>query len=131
MASELRVNTLKDASGNNSIATSFVAGGSAKVWIDAAQDLASISDSFNISSLDDDGTGDGGLNYTNNFGSANYCPKISSDDRGATIGSSQGDFTNGTKTASGVDFEVYFITADNNRTNFDMAPFITIHGDLA
>ena len=131
MASELRVNTLKDASGNNSIATSFVAQGSAKVWIDAAQDLASIADSFNISSLDDDGTGDGGLNYTNNFGSANYCPKISSDDRGATIGSSQGDFTNGTKTASGVDFEVYFITADNNRTNFDMAPFITIHGDLA
>ena len=32
MASELRVNTLKDASGNNSIATSFVAGGSAKSW---------------------------------------------------------------------------------------------------
>ena len=30
MASELRVNTLKDASGNNSIATSFVANGSAK-----------------------------------------------------------------------------------------------------
>ena len=30
MASELRVNTLKDASGNNSIATSFVASGSAK-----------------------------------------------------------------------------------------------------
>ena len=30
MASELRVNTLKDASGNNSIATSFVAGGSAR-----------------------------------------------------------------------------------------------------
>ena len=34
MASELRVNTLKDASGNNSIATSFVAGGSAKhFWV--------------------------------------------------------------------------------------------------
>jgi hypothetical protein len=33
MASELRVNTLKDASGNNSIATSFVAGGSAKAWV--------------------------------------------------------------------------------------------------
>ena len=32
MASELRVNTLKDAAGNNSIATSFVAGGSAKAW---------------------------------------------------------------------------------------------------
>ena len=33
MASELRVNTLKDASGNNSIATSFVAQGSAKAWV--------------------------------------------------------------------------------------------------
>ena len=32
MASELRVNTLKDAAGNNSIATSFVAGGSAGHW---------------------------------------------------------------------------------------------------
>ena len=131
MASELRVNTLKDASGNNSVATSVVFNGTAKVWIDVAQDFASIADSYNVSSLDDDGTGDGGLNYTNNFGSANYCPKISSDDRGATIGSSQGDFTNGTKAAAGVDFEVYYITADNNRTNYDMAPFITIHGDLA
>ena len=32
MASILRVNTLTDASSNNSIATSFVAGGSAKAW---------------------------------------------------------------------------------------------------
>ena len=33
MASELRVNTLKDASGNNSVATSTVARGSAKAWV--------------------------------------------------------------------------------------------------
>ena len=32
MASELRVNTLKDASGNNSVATSVVIAGSAKAW---------------------------------------------------------------------------------------------------
>ena len=32
MASELRVNTLKDASGNNSIATSVVFNGTAKAW---------------------------------------------------------------------------------------------------
>ena len=37
MASILRVNTLTDASSNNSIATSFVAGGSAKAWIDHTQ----------------------------------------------------------------------------------------------
>jgi len=32
MASELRVNTLKDASGNNSVATSVVSNGSLKAW---------------------------------------------------------------------------------------------------
>ncbi len=57
MASELRVNTLKDASGNNSIATSFVASGSAKAWV-AATLAAVIYDSFNISSNTDEGTGD-------------------------------------------------------------------------
>ena len=109
MASELRVNTLKDASGNNSVATSVVFNGTAKVWIDVAQDFASIADSYNVSSLDDDGTGDGGLNYTSNFGSANYVPSISTDDRGASTGSSQGDFTNGTKAAGGIDIEVYYL----------------------
>ena len=33
MASELRVNTLKDASGNNSVGMSYVAEGSAKQWV--------------------------------------------------------------------------------------------------
>ena len=53
MASELRVNTLKDASGNNSIATSFVAGGSAKAWsiYDQVNDVTD--DSLNISSMTD------------------------------------------------------------------------------
>ena len=37
MASELRVNTLKDASGNNSIATSFVANGSVKMGLPCNQ----------------------------------------------------------------------------------------------
>ena len=57
MASELRVNTLKDASGNNSIATSFVAGGSAKAYI-RFNAGTSINGSFNVASLTDDGTGD-------------------------------------------------------------------------
>ena len=64
MASELRVNTLKDASGNNSIATSFVAGGSAKVTI-AANDDAVLFKSFNVSSGVDEATGDYKYNLTN------------------------------------------------------------------
>jgi len=71
MASELRVNTLKDASGNNSIATSFVAEGSAKAWAnhDAS---ASLDDSFNTSSISDTGTGHYGLNFSSNMNNAHY-----------------------------------------------------------
>jgi len=58
MASELRVNTLKDAAGNNSIATSFVANGSAKAWINfTGVSTTAIRDSFNISSITDENTG--------------------------------------------------------------------------
>ena len=72
MASELRVNTLKDASGNNSIATSFVAGGSAKAWGHFEGSDATLDDSFNTSSLTDNGTGDFSANFTNSMDSANY-----------------------------------------------------------
>ena len=70
MASELRVNTLKDASGNNSVATSTVAEGSPKFWVayDATGD--SIVGSFNHASLTDVGTGEHAFSFTNNFGSA-------------------------------------------------------------
>ena len=79
MASELRVNTLKDASGNNSIATSFVANGSAKAWVnfdgsavDGTADLTGVNDSFNISSLVDNDTGEHTVNIDSDMGNTNY-----------------------------------------------------------
>ena len=71
MASELRVTTLKDASGNNSIATSFVAGGSAKVHV-LSNAGAAASASLNVSGMTDNGTGDYTTSFSNAFGSANY-----------------------------------------------------------
>ena len=126
--STLKADTIQSTGGGAATLTKQSA---AKFFIDVSQDFSTIQASLNISSLDDDGTGDGGLNYTNNFSSANYAPSISTDDRGATSGSSQGDFTNGTKAASGVDFEVYYVFSTSNRTNYDMAPYLTGHGDLA
>jgi len=73
MASELRVNTLKDASGNNSIATSFVAGGSAKAWANIdGSGTVSIRDSLNTSGLTDSGTGDYQTAFSTSFGNENY-----------------------------------------------------------
>ena len=54
MASELRVNTLKDASGNNSVATSVVASGSAKASLNYKGTATnSVRYSFNVSSVTD------------------------------------------------------------------------------
>ena len=129
MTSVLNVDTIAAKDGTSPVGLTKQS--AAKFFIDVSQNFSTIEASLNISSLDDDGTGDGGLNYTNSFSSANYAPSISTDDRGATSGSSQGDFTNGTKAAGGVDFEVYYVFSTSNRTNYDMAPYLTGHGDLA
>tara|TARA_B100000497_G_C7468520_1_gene288848 strand:+ start:270 stop:665 length:396 start_codon:yes stop_codon:yes gene_type:complete len=73
MASELRVNTLKDAAGNNSIATSFVAGGSAKAWFNYnGSGTIAYRDSFNCASLTDHATGDHSVNFTSSMTSDDY-----------------------------------------------------------
>ena len=76
MASELRVNTLKDASGNNSVATSVVFSGTPKSWVNFDQNNASstaeIRQSFNTSGITDEGTGLSAVSYTNNFNYADY-----------------------------------------------------------
>ena len=58
-----------------SIDTSFILNGVNKVWftlgMDAVQD-----DSFNCSSVDDDGTGDFGIHFTNAFSNALYSSAV-------------------------------------------------------
>ena len=71
MASELRVNTLKDASGNNSVGMSYVANGSAKVLSRLDTYTPSNSPSFNVTSSTDNGTGDMTLSFTSSFSGAN------------------------------------------------------------
>ena len=71
MASELRVNTLKDAAGNNSIATSVVANGSAKQWAKFTV-AAALNDSLNTSSITDSAVGNFEVNFSSAMGNANY-----------------------------------------------------------
>ena len=73
MASELRVNTLKDAAGNNSIGMSYVAEGSAKVWINFnGTGTIATRDSFNVTSITDGGTGLYTVTIANDMGNVNY-----------------------------------------------------------
>jgi len=102
MASELRVNTLKDASGNNSVGMAYVAGGSAKVWsnLNGTGTIAA-RDSFSITSYTDNGTGDYTHTFTNAMGNANYCWLLTVDFEAGTAknGNIGGDSSSQTTTA--------------------------------
>ena len=134
MASELRVNTLKDASGNNSIATSFVAGGSTKAWthLNGTGTIA-IQDSFNTSSATDRNTGRYEFNRTNNMVNRLYtcsgsCSLTNGDASSAYVTDSfadyqvQGPFSTSASTSgvyTGGNFVDYAYVANN------------VNGDLA
>jgi hypothetical protein len=131
MASELRVNTLKDASGNNSIATSFVASGSAKAWANFnGTGTIAVNDSQNTSSAVDNGTGD----YTQNFSSALANGYYSSTNMVAQA-------NNDSAGSGNVDWMIYYsqtttalrVTSGNgSATSADMYYVaLTINGDLA
>jgi hypothetical protein len=82
MASELRVDTLKDSSGNNSVGMAYVAEGSAKAWCNldgtsatAASDLTGVRDSLNISAVVDNGVGDYTYVFSNAMLNSNYAVK--------------------------------------------------------
>ncbi len=89
MASELRVDTLKDASGNNSVGLSYVANGSAKAWVSfdgTAGTITKNTDSLNTTGLTDNGAGDYTQNWTNSFSSTNYVASGASSGDNAAYG---------------------------------------------
>ena len=74
MASILRVDTLTDASSNNSIATSIIYGGAVRAWanFDGSATDAAARDSFNVSSMADRGTGLATITLSNAMNNSNY-----------------------------------------------------------
>jgi len=129
MASELRVNTLKDASGNNSVAMSTVADGSAKLWCNWAGS-ATVNNSFNTASITDNGTGNFSVNTTNAFANVNYCRAGFVLNTAGTSGIVINSTTAITQTDSTtvVSIEVTYFNdgaIDGNRDE------VIVHGDLA
>ena len=58
--------------GEGNSTTTNLQQGLAKVWINVIANGSSVTDSFNVSSHDDDGTGDGGINFSNNMANQGY-----------------------------------------------------------
>jgi hypothetical protein len=132
MASELRVNTLKDASGNNSVATSTVAQGSAKGWVNfngtATFDSSDteIRGSFNITStVEGPNNGDYDFSYTTNMADANYA--VAGIANGSGYSNSMVNL-DGAITASTVLLRT-LNTADARQDSDHI--LVVVHGDLA
>jgi len=135
MASELRVNTLKDASGNNSIATSIVAGGSAKSWIHftgsnatSTPNTEGINASLNITSLADVASGRYTIAFSSAFTGINYALG-SVGYRGSTLGNALQVDDDPAATPSAVTVESVR-TSDGALSDKPQCGF-TAHGDLA
>ena len=141
MASQLKVDTITGVTTAGSIAvtgegnstTTNLQQGLAKAWthFQGTSTAASV-DGLNISSVDDDGTGDYGLHFTNNMGNATYCVTFGIDDDGSASVVIGQDTTNGTMATGNFDFEAYYVNSSSNRTNYDYANhYMVITGDLA
>jgi len=120
MASILRVNTLTDASSNNSTAMSVINQGVAKAWFFANGD-ASLQDSTNMASATDNSTGNYGYTFTNNMNNDDTSQTTT-----ANTGIDRGSNTSGRAT-TGLTVEVFNQAGSNDDSNFSA----TIHGDLA
>jgi len=131
MASELRVNTLKDAAGNNSIATSFVANGSAKASINFTQvSTQTIRSSTNISSLTDAGTGQtSGISFISSMANSLFAGSFYTN---ATTGEARNNFSNDYAGGFGDKSTSSFGTYSYSTVNADGAMNdVIIFGDLA
>jgi len=122
MASILRVDTLTDASSNNSVGMSYVAEGTAKAWVQATGGAA-LSDSFNISSGVDNTTGDYTYALSNNMGNNQWSQTCNA------ISAEIAQVKDATLLTSAISVLV-FSRADSF-TAADQRNFVTLHGDLA
>ena len=73
MTSELRVTTIANNAGSESVDTTYVVNGSLKHWLNATS-AAVINDSFNNSSSTDNGTGNYTYGFTNNMNNSDWSP---------------------------------------------------------
>ena len=127
MASELRVDTLKDSSGSNSVGMAYVAEGSAKGWMLLNCSTAAITDDFNFSSISDINTGTFTCTFSSSMANATYVTTGGGSDEsaGPTVYLVH---PSDTKTTS----QITVRAIDRNGTRYDSTKMeFAIHGDLA
>jgi hypothetical protein len=122
MASELRVTTIANNAGTESVNTTYVINGSAKAWV-FATNAAVLNDSLNVSSGTDHGSGDYSYALTNAFSDINYANTWTNRSSSAQIATrNSGRDATGTLAMEG------FNSSGTNTNNQNSG---IAHGDLA
>ena len=129
---KIKADTLEHSTAG-SLDTQYVVNGSAKVWLYGPATVASISDSFNISSVDDDGTGQAGMNLTSSMGSVNYVTQATHQTTNVANG---GKNVRGcsfhSKSASAMEARTYYANNDTYVLYEGIVYYnVSAHGDLA
>jgi hypothetical protein len=103
----------------------------AKAWGKFSTGFTSVLDSLNISSLDDDGTGNGGANFSSAFANANYSTAqnlVWSIGTGYQVRTVAGD----SQATSSFEFSTGYVDGNGGWVYYeDTAPSLQINGDLA
>ena len=126
--STLKADTIQSTGGGAATLTKQSA---AKVRGSKNSTGTAITGTLNISSLDDDGTGDFGINFTNAFSSATY-QGLFSIPNGVAAGNSDGHFAEiNSKAAGSCETQTWYGDSGTDATFIDWPYDIIIHGDLA
>ena len=111
--------------GEGSATTTNLQQGLTKVWALATMNGNTVYDSFNLSSIGDDGTGQIGFNFTNNMAGQTYAAHSNTQ-----VGDCSGFNASG-QTSIETD-EVTFQARDTSGNDFDSNPHaMSLNGDLA
>jgi len=124
MASELRVTTIANNAGTESVDTTYVINGSAKAWghLNAGHDA--FEDSFGFSSVTDNGTGDATSTFSNAFSNDDYAIAAGLKENSATNRSCHCNASSTTTIQM-----VSGLTASNSKQDYDSSYIVM--GDLA
>jgi hypothetical protein len=126
--STIKVDTVQSSGGG---AVTLTNQSAAKALCHVSADGATASNTLNISSLDDDGTGDRGINFSSNMGNATYIVTLTSEDGNSGSLNRTCDVSDGTMATGAFDFECVMTNSSTNRTNSDTTNLVCVHGDLA
>ena len=125
MASILRVDTLTDASSNNSTAMSTINQGTAKAWGNTSGvGTPALADSFNMGSVTDLGTGGERFTFSSAMANANFSTQAFLDHNSSIVTIQQiPDYGQSTTTTS--------VQSHTTSAAVDADVHTTVHGDLA